>query len=110
MVHFKLSLKTNCFISNIVHCTDLSYGQNDLTPLIAECIHLHVAFDFRLTKFYRTVALSDNMVVNFIGNTMIITRGQNATHIMFKYKVTHHILLYMPVLLSINVKKCVISM
>ena len=52
-----------------------------------------------LIKCYRTVALSDNMVVNYIANTM--TLGQNVIiykfgHIMSKYNVTHHELLHMP--------------
>ena len=46
----------------------LPYGSyRDLIPLIAECVPLDVALVFR---FYRTVALSDNMVVNYIANTM----------------------------------------
>ena len=37
----------------------------DLVPLIAECVPLDVALVFRFMKFYRIVALSDNMVVNY---------------------------------------------
>ena len=51
-------------------------------------------------KFYRTVALSDNMVVNYIANTMTFASrfimGKNVRHIMSKYNMTHHELLYMP--------------
>ena len=51
-------------------------------------------------KFYRIVALSDNMVVNYIANTMTLayrsTMGQNVRHIMSKYNMPHHELLYMP--------------
>ena len=40
------------------------------------------------------------MVVNYIGNTMTLfyksTMGQNVRHIMSKYNVTHHDLLYLP--------------
>ena len=49
----------------------LPYGSHrDLIPLIVECIPLDVALVFMFIKFYRTVALSDNMVVNYIANTM----------------------------------------
>ena len=49
----------------------LPYGSHrDLIPLIADCVPLDVALVFRLIKFYRTVALSGNMVVNYIANTM----------------------------------------
>ena len=58
------------------------------------------ALVFRFTQFYRTVALSDNMVVNYIAITMTFadrsTMGQNVRRIMSKYNVTHHELLYMP--------------
>ena len=51
-------------------------------------------------KFYRTVALSDNMVVNYIANTMTFAyrsiTGKNVRHSMSKYNTTHHELLYMP--------------
>ena len=43
-------------------------SHRDLVPLIAECVPLDVALVFRFIKFYRTVALSDNMVVNYIAN------------------------------------------
>ena len=50
--------------------------------------------------FYRPIALSDNMVVNYIANRMTFadrsTVGLNVRHIMSKYNVTHHELLYMP--------------
>ena len=40
------------------------------------------------------------MVVNYIANTMTFSyrsaMGQNVRHIMSKYNVTHHELLYMP--------------
>ena len=45
-------------------------------------------------------ALSDKMFVNDIVNTLAFayrsTMGQNVGHIMPKYNVTHHELLYMP--------------
>ena len=48
----------------------LPYGSHtDLIPLIGECVPLDVALVFRFIKFYRTVALSDNMVVNYVTNT-----------------------------------------
>ena len=72
--------------------------RRDLVPLIAECVPLDVALVFRLIKFYRIVALSDNMVVNYIANTMTFayrsTMGQNTRHSMSKYNMTHHELLY----------------
>ena len=58
-------------------------------------------------KFYRTVALSDNMVVNYIANTIFAYRsimGKNVRHIMSKYNMNHHELLYMP--LSVIKYKC----
>ena len=49
----------------------LPYGlHRDLIPLIAECIPLDVALVYRFITFYRTVALSDNMVVR---NCMIFS-------------------------------------
>ena len=42
--------------------------RRDLIPLIAECVPLDVALVFRFIQFYRTAALSDNMVVNYIAN------------------------------------------
>ena len=33
LVHFKLSSKTNCFISIVVHCMDLNYGHCGMTVL-----------------------------------------------------------------------------
>ena len=46
----------------------LPYGSHrDLIPLIA----LDAALVYRCIKFYRTVALSDNMVINYIANIMI---------------------------------------
>ena len=33
LVHFKLSSKTNCFISVVVHCTDLNCGHCGMTVL-----------------------------------------------------------------------------
>ena len=79
----------------------LPYGSHrDLIPLIAECIHLDVALVYRFIKVNRTVALSGNMVVNYIANTMIFvyssTMCQHVRHIMFKCNVTPHELLYMP--------------
>ena len=75
-------------------------SHGDLLPLIAECVPLYVALVFRFIKFYRTVALSDNMVVNYIANTITFayrsTMGQNVRHIMSQYNMTHHELLYMP--------------
>ena len=48
-------------------------------------------------KFYRTVSLSDNMIVNYIANTLTFAyMGQNVRHIMSKYNMTHHELLYTP--------------
>ena len=35
-----------------------------LIPLLAECVPLDVALMFRFIHIYRTVALSDNMIVN----------------------------------------------
>ena len=68
---------------------------------IIECVPLDVVLVFRFIKFYRTVALSDNMVVNYIANTMTFAyrspMGQNVRHMMSKYNMTHHELLYMPV-------------
>ena len=62
---------------------------------------LDVALVYMLITFYRTVALSDNMVVNYIANTMIFayrsTLGQNVRHIKSKYSMTHHELLYTPI-------------
>ena len=113
LAHFKLSSKTNSFINIVVHCTDHNYGHSgmtvltrcaygdvmlyvrygiyhgshrDLVPLIAECIPSVVALVYRFIMFYRTVALSDNMVVNYIANAMIFvdrsTTGQNVRHII----------------------------
>ena len=49
---------------------------------------------------YNFIELSDNMFVNYIANTMTFpywsTMGQNVRHIISKYKVTHHEILYMP--------------
>ena len=74
--------------------------RTDLIPLIAECIPLDVALVYSFIMFYRTVALSDNMVVNYTTNTMTFTyrstMGQNVRHIMSKYHMTHHELLYTP--------------
>ena len=75
---------------------NLPYGSHtDLIPLIAECVPLDVALVFR---FYRTVALSDNMVVTYIANTTAFvyksTMGQNVRYNV--YCVTCHGLLYMP--------------
>ena len=42
--------------------------RRDLIPLIAECVPLDVDLVFRSIKVYRTVALSDNMVVNYVAN------------------------------------------
>ena len=81
----------------------LPYGlHRDLIQLIAECTPFDVALVYRFVKFYRTVALSDNMVVNYLANTMTFVYksivGQNVRHIMSmsKYKMTQHELLYMP--------------
>ena len=64
-------------------------SHRDLIPLIPECISLDVTLVYRFIKFYRTVALSDNMVVNCIANAMTFayrsTMGQNDRHIMSKY-------------------------
>ena len=61
---------------------------------------LDVALAYRFIKFYRTVALSDNMVVTYIANTIKFayrsTIGKNVRHIMSKYNMTHHERLYMP--------------
>ena len=68
-------------------------SHRDVIPLIAECVPLDVALVFTLIKFYRTVALSDNIVDNYIANTMTFaymsSMGQNVRHIMSKYNVTH---------------------
>ena len=49
----------------------LPYGLHRyLIPFIAECIPLGVALVYRFIKFYRTVALSDNIVINYITNSM----------------------------------------
>ena len=65
-----------------------------------ECIPLDTALVYRFIKFYRTVALSDNTVVNYIANTNTLayrsTMGQNVRHTMSKYNMTRHELLYMP--------------
>ena len=50
-------------------------SHRDLLPLIAECVHLDVALVFRFIKFYITVTLSDNMVVNYIANTIHLLIG-----------------------------------
>ena len=72
-----------------------------LIPLIAECVPLDVALVFMFIKVYRTAALSDNMVVNYIANTMTFvyrsTMGQNVRHIMSKYNMTHHELFCTPI-------------
>ena len=51
-------------------------------------------------KLYRTVTLSDNMVVNYITNSMTFAyrsiMGKNVRHIMSKYNMTHHELLFTP--------------
>ena len=90
-------------------------SHRDLVPLIAECVPLDVALVFRFMKFYRTVALSDNMSVNYIANTMTFayrsTMGQNVRHIMSKYNMTHHELLYMPMsAIKHKCKTCGIAM
>ena len=68
-------------------------SHTDLIPLIAECVPLDVALFYRFIKFYRTVALSHNIVVNYIANIITFayrsTMGQNVRH-MSKYNVTHH--------------------
>ena len=99
-----MTVLTRCAYSGVMHC--VSYGSyhygshTDLIPLIAECIPLDVALVHRFIPFYRIVALSDNMVVNYIANTMTFayrsTMGQNVRCIMSKYNMTHHELLYMP--------------
>ena len=58
-----------------------------LVPLIAECVLLCVALVFRFIKFYRTVAFSDNMVVNCIANTMTFAYK---VHCVPEYK-THYV-------------------
>ena len=62
-------------------CGSYEMVHRDLIPLIAECVPLDVALVFRFINFYRTVALSDNMVVKYIANTMTFayrsTMGQN---------------------------------
>ena len=85
-----------------MHCTDLNYGRCGIQwrnalckvwklrdgsqrfSIIAECVPLDVALVFRFIKFYRTAALSDNTVANYIANTMIFAyrsiMGQNVTH------------------------------
>ena len=74
----------------------LPYGSHiDLIPIIAECtIPLDVALVYKFIKFYRTVALSDNMVVNYIANTMAFVyrsiMGNNVKRIMSKYNTIHH--------------------
>ena len=65
----------------------LPYGSHrDLIPLIAECVTLDVALVFRLIQFCRTVALSDNMIVNHIANTITFvyrsTVDQHVRHIL----------------------------
>ena len=45
-------------------------SHRDFIPLIAEYIPLDVALVYRFMTFYRTVALSDNMVVNYIADTI----------------------------------------
>ena len=61
------------------------HSHRDLVLLIAECVPLDVALVFRFIKFYRTVALSDNMVFNYIANTIkfayMPTMGQNVRHV-----------------------------
>ena len=74
------------------------YGSHrDLIPLIAESKPLDVALVYKFIKFYKTVALSDNMVVNYIGNTKTFAyrsiMGQNVRHIISKYNMTCHELL-----------------
>ena len=64
----------------------LPYGSHrDLIPLIAKCVPLDVALVYRFIKFYRTVALSDNTVVNYIANTITFAYrciiGKNVSHI-----------------------------
>ena len=87
-VSLQTVVKTNCFISIVVHCTDLNYGHCGMTvltrcaysgvmlcvrygsyhmvrtkiQLIAECMRLDVALVFRFS-------FSDNMVVTYIANT-----------------------------------------
>ena len=80
----------------------LPYGSHrDLVPLIAECVPLDVALVFRFIKSYITIALSGNMAVNCIANTITFayrsTMGQNVRYIMSKYNMTHRELLYMPI-------------
>ena len=70
----------------------------DLIPLIAECIPLDVAMVYRFIKFYRIVALSDNMAFNYIANIITFAyksiMGQNVRHIMSNYNMTRHELMY----------------
>ena len=83
----------------------LPYGSHtDLVPLTAECVPLDVALVFRFIKFYRTVALSDNMVANTMTFAYRSTVGQNVRHIMSKNNMTYHELLYMP--MSVVKHKC----
>ena len=57
-------------------------------------------FVYRFIQFCRTVALSDNMVVNYIANTMTFAyrsiMGKNVRHIMSRYNTTYHELLCTP--------------
>ena len=75
-------------------------SHRDLIPLIAECVPMDLALVFIFIKLYRTVTLSHNIVVIYIANTMTFayrfTMGQNLRHVISKYNLTHHELLYMP--------------
>ena len=88
-------------LDKLISCIDCNGLHRDLIPLIAECIPLDVALVFMFIKFYRTVTLSDNMVVNYIANAMTFacksTMGHNVRHIISKYNMIHHELLYMPI-------------
>ena len=46
------------------------FVKTNVIPLIAECVPIDVALIFRLIKFHRSVAFSDNTVVNNITNTI----------------------------------------
>ena len=75
-------------------------SHRDVIPLITQCVPIDVALVYGFITFYRTVALSDNMVVNYKANTITFadrfTMDENVSHIMSKYKMTHHELLYTP--------------
>ena len=63
----------------------------DMLPLIADNLPIETRLDSKYLAFYKSIATSDNKLVNYIArsrlNTYSSTMGKNMTHLLYKYNL-----------------------